>query len=445
MFATMHNRDFDLLWLGGLISSTGDWALNIGLPIALYAMTGSIAVLSVAMVAAMLPSVVFGSFAGVFIDRWDRRRTMVAANLALAALLAPVLFVRSGALVWIVYPVLFLEACLEQFTRPAESALMPSLVGAEYVAPANSLISVSSNVARLIGPALGGVIAGYFGLMGVTLVDAASFALAAALFALIGWRAPARAPAPESVAGQHPVARGLGEWLDGLRVIFRERTLALVFAVVSITSIGEGVMSVLFVVFVVSAMHGDSRALGDLMSAQAVGGLVGGLLCGWLGKRLMSRWSLGFSAMLFGLIDLAIFNGPRYFAGLAGLPSMTWLAPVSLLAWELGLFAVVGVPGVAIGAGLQSLIQVRTPERYLGRVFGALGACMALLGVVGAGVAGWLGPRFGAVTLLNIQGAGYVVVGLLLLALVSAASARPVEAAATGPAAAEFAVTHPAG
>jgi Na+/melibiose symporter-like transporter len=425
MLATLRNRDFSLMWLGGLISLAGDWTLNIGMPIALYALTRSILVLSVAMIMSMAPSILFGSVAGVFVDRWDRRRTMIVANLLLAAMLLPILFVRSASLIWIIYPILFIESCLEQFTRPAESALLPSLVGQEQIAPANSLLSVSSNVARLFGPALGGLIAGFYGLMGVTLVDAASFLLAALLIGLIGWRPAPQATADTPSSDEHPFTRGLREWRAGLGVIFHERTLAVIFSVIAVTSIGEGVMGVLFVVFVVSAMRGGAQDLGGLMSAQAVGGLIGGLLCGLIGKRLMSRWSLGISAALFGLIDLAIFNAPRYFAGLVALPNFTWLAPVSLLAWELGLFAAVGIPGVAMITGLQSLIQVCAPERYLGRVFGALGACMALFGVVGAGIAGWLGPQFGAVTLLNIQGAGYVVVGVLLAALITAASARP--------------------
>ncbi len=422
MLATIRNRDFALLWLGGLISLAGDWTLNIGLPIALYALTRSILVLSVAMVMGMLPSVLFGSVAGVFVDRWDRRRTLIVSNLLLAALLLPILLLRSASLIWIVYPILFLESCLEQFTRPAQSALLPSLVRAEHIAPANSLLSVSNNIARLLGPALGGLIAGFFGLTGVALADGASFLLAAALIALIGWRAPA-VNQPAAPAGEHPFTKGAREWLDGLGVIFRERTLALIFAVIAITSIGEGVMGVLFVVFAITSLGGGARELGGMMSAQAVGGLIGGALCGLLGNRLLSRWSLGFSAMIFGAIDLAIFNAPRYFAALPTLPYLSWLSPITLLAWELGLFVIVGVPGVAMSTGLQSLLQLRAPENYLGRVFGALGACMALFSIAGAGVAGWLGPHFGAVTLLNIQGAGYIVVGVLLALLIPRAAA----------------------
>lgn len=436
MLATLRQRDFSLLWLGGLISLGGDWTLNIGLPIALYALTRSVAVLSVSLLASLLPSVILGSVAGVLVDRWDRRRTLIISNVLLALLLAPLLLVRSANVVWLVYATLFIEACLEQFTRPSERALLPSLISEDRLASANGLLSVASNIARLGGPALGGVIAAFFGLTGVVLVDAGSFIGAALLFALI--RTPARsmsvvgaadeqAPGAAGAAPQlvgHMLAQAARDWREGLSVILHERTLALIFVVFSVTSIGEGVMGTLFVVFITANAHGDARAFGGMMSAQAVGGLIGGALVGMLGQRLLSRWTLGASALLFGAIDLAIFNAPTYYPALAprlsaALAGVAGASRPSLIVWLLALFVVVGIPGIALISGLQSLIQLRAPERYLGRVFGALVACSALFLGLGVSLAGWLAPRLGTITLLNIQGGGYIVIGLILLALLT--------------------------
>lgn len=426
----VRHRDFSLLWLGGLISLTGDWTLNIGLPIALYALTRSVAVLSVSLLASLLPSVVVGSVAGVLIDRWDRRRTLIISNMLLALLLAPLLLVRSAHVVWLVYLTLFVEACLEQFTRPTESALLPTLVDGERLVSANGLIAVASNIARLGGPALGGVIAVTFGLTGVVMADAGSFILAALLFTLM--RAPRRPSAAVAAPSLgYAAAHAARDWRGGVVAILHERTLALIFLVFSVTSIGEGIMSTLFVVFMTVNARGDARAFGGTMSAQAVGGLIGGALVGLIGKRLMSRWSLCISAALFGAIDLAIFNAPTYFPAFASsFASVIWLSRVSLIVWLLALFVLVGVPGVALISGLQSLIQSHTPERYLGRVFGALGACSALFLGVGVALAGWLGPRLGTITLLNAQGAGYIVMGALLLTLLAR---TPVTAPASSP------------
>ncbi len=427
MLKTLRERDFALLWLGGLISLSGDWTLMIGLPIALYALTRSVAVLSLSLLASLLPSVVVGSLAGVLVDRLDRKRLLVVSNVLLALALAPLLLARSVNVVWLVYVTLFVEACLEQFTRPTESALLPTLVGEERLVSANGLLSVASNTARLCGPALGGVIAITYGLTGVTLADAGSFLLAALLFALIrrprSSAQPAQARADDSnrrtPTPGRALARALGEWRAGLGIILGERTLRLIFLVFSVTSIGEGIMGTLFVVFITVNAHGDARAYGGTMSAQAIGGLLGGALVGLLGQRLMSRWSLAVNAVLFGALDLAIFNAPSYYTALA---DITWVARFTLIGWLLALFVIVGVPGVAMSSGLQSLIQRRAPESYLGRVFGALGACSALFLAVGVSLAGWLGPRLGTITLLNVQGAGYIVIGLLLLALLPVAA-----------------------
>ncbi|HEU5441622.1 MAG TPA: MFS transporter [Ktedonobacterales bacterium] len=431
MIATLRQRNFALLWFAGLISLAGDWVLSVGLPIYVYLLTRSVLATSILLLAVTAPSVLVGSLAGVFVDRWDRKRTMVWTNLLLAAGLLPLLLVRSADHVWIVYAVAIVESSVEQFFIPAKNAVLPTLVGEERIVQANSLNGLNNNLARLLGPAFGGVVAGFFGIPGIVVADAVSFLLAAALIAGIAASAMGRKTAR---AGSHaeiepgtvpPVLVGavetapaevttvgdgtsggnvLREWAAGLKVIARERTLAVVLLALAIISLGEGVMGTLFPVFVNQRLHGEALAIGELMSAQAVGGLLGGVLYGWLGKRVMSRWALGVSGVLFGLLDLAIFNAPTLLPG-AGLP---------LFAFELGFFVAVGIPGIGLNTGMMSLAQGRSPEAYRGRVFGVVQAVMSLLMLIGTVIAGTVTDRLGVVTLLNIQGGGYVVAGLLL-------------------------------
>src|SRR5919198_1112108 len=84
MIATLRQRNFALLWFAGLISLAGDWMLIVALPIYVYQLTGSTLATSTMFIAGRLPTLLFGSVAGVFVDRWDRKRTMVVANLLLA-------------------------------------------------------------------------------------------------------------------------------------------------------------------------------------------------------------------------------------------------------------------------------------------------------------------------------------------------------------------------
>jgi len=430
MIATLRNGNFTRLWLGGLISLIGDWALNIGLPLYIFLLTGSILALSLTLLAASLPPILFGSLAGVFVDRWDHKRTMVVTNLLLALSLLPLLLVRSADLVWIVYLVAFVAGTIEQFFLPAQNALLPRLVVEERLVSANSLISVCGNLARLVGPALGGLIAARFGLSGIVLVDAASFLLAALL--ITGIASTRAAPQPAPVASytapiereERGIVHILREWIAGLRVIGGERTLAVLLTLFAIMSLGEGVFGVLYPVYVYQALHGGTLEVGELMSAQAVGGLIGGVLVGALGARMMSRWAIGFCAALFGLIDLAIFNAPTLVPGVQTLLGAEFGVPLFWIV--VGLFVAVGIPGIGSMTGMQSLLQARSPDAYRGRVFGVLGALTGLLRLIGVVIAGVVTDRVGLITVLNIQGFGYVTAGLLAVLLLPARGRAPV-------------------
>jgi MFS family permease len=406
MIATLRQRNFLFLWLGGLISLMGDWVLMIGLPIYVYLLTRSVLALSIALLAASLPNIVLGSLAGVFVDRWERKYTIVASNLLSALTLLPLLLVRTPDRVWIVYLVTFTEACIEQFFSPAQNALLPTLVEEAKLVQANSLNSLSSNVARLVGPALGGLIAAVSGLSGIVLTDAASFLIAALLLALITIAvrpgAVPEAEKPVEVAEAGAIAHLWHEWTDGLRVLRSERTLSVLLTMFSLMMLGEGVFAVLYPVFVYRILHGGALQIGQLMSAQAIGGLLGGLIVGWLGKRIMSSWAIGLFEIAFGLTDLAIFNTPAFFP-------FFWLS--------VGLFVAAGLFSIGPSTGAQSLLQAKSPDAYRGRIFGALGMTVGLFALLGTLIAGFLTDHIPLITILNIQAAVYVLSGLLVIAL----------------------------
>ena len=121
-FRLLARRNFGLLWAGGFISFVGDWVLYIGMPISIYQITGSALATTLMFVADVLPSIVLGSIAGVYVDRWDRRKTVVVGNLLLAATLLPLTLVRDASSIWIVYVVVLVEASLGQFVNPAVGA-----------------------------------------------------------------------------------------------------------------------------------------------------------------------------------------------------------------------------------------------------------------------------------------------------------------------------------
>ena len=206
MLQVLRQRNFALLWIAGLISMAGDWALIVGLPLEVYRRTGSTLATAGIVLATLIPSVVLGSVAGVYVDRWDRRRLMIAVNLLLAVTILPLLAVDTAG-IWVAFAVLAAASCLEQLFQPAEIALLPNLLegGEAQLVPANALSNMNRQLARIIGPAIGGIAVAAGGLVAVTVVDAASFLVAAGLILAI--RVPRRgqgiAPGPATALAAH--------------------------------------------------------------------------------------------------------------------------------------------------------------------------------------------------------------------------------------------------
>jgi MFS family permease len=125
MVATLRQRNFAVLWFAGLISLMGNWMLWIALPVAVYTFTGSTLAVGAMLLANTLPGILFGSLAGVFVDRWECKRTMVVVNGLLAVSIIPLLLVRSADWLWLVYIVSFVQSTLSQFFAPAENAMLP--------------------------------------------------------------------------------------------------------------------------------------------------------------------------------------------------------------------------------------------------------------------------------------------------------------------------------
>jgi MFS family permease len=283
MFATLRQRNFLLLWLGGLISFAGDWVLIIALPVFVYDLTGSALATGAMFMAQTLPRLLFSSLAGVFVDRWDRKRTLVLTNLAQGAVLPLLLLVHSPSQLWLLYLVAFAQTALGLFLQPAESALVPRLVGEQRLLAANSLLAFNWELTRLVAPPLGGLLMGLLGLGSVVLFDSLSFLLAGALLVLVSVPAAPEGQAPG--AAEHGDLATVGrELAAGLRLAWRDRLIGALFLIVATSMISEGIGNVLGFPWLKEVLHGGALERGWLASAQAVGGVLGGLA---IGRRLL--------------------------------------------------------------------------------------------------------------------------------------------------------------
>ena len=401
MLSILRNRSFALIWLGGLVSLTGDWALITGVPLVVYQLTGSTLALGLTGMATALPLLLVGSIAGVFVDRWDRRWTMLVADVLLGVLLLPLVLVSSTEWLWLLVGVLVLESSIFQFYRPAEGALVPLLVPESELVTANALNGLSMNVARLTGPPLGALLVVLGGLSAVVLVDAASFLLGALTLLLV--RVDLR---PALASSSRAVSAVWREWLDGLRLVRTRPVPRVIFVFLAITGVGEGIMRTLFVAFATRVLQGGELTYAALLSAQAVGGLVGSLVLGQLGRRVTPAVLFGVGACLVGGIDFLIFYSP--------LVTSQMLVPV-------GLMVIVGLPVAALLTGYLTLAQTSVDDAYRGRLLGLFFATTALSGLVGMALASVLGDAIGIIPMLTLQCMGYVLGGgVVLVALARA-------------------------
>ncbi len=399
MLALLRRRNFALLWVGQLVSQIGDMVLMIALPFYVYQLTGSLFHTGLMYIVETLPRILFGSLAGVFVDRWDRRWTLIASDVGRAAVLLLLMLVRAPNHLWLIYAVAGMQAVLALFFAPALSAITPTLVGEQQVVAANALQSVSESLMRFIGPPLGGALFALVGLTGVVLVDSTSFIFSAALLLLIGASkqhvdAVRRAPAVGTLWVQL-----WREWLDGLRLVRERPIITGLFVTCGLFAFSQGLVAAPLIVFVREVMGGTALTLGWMAMAQGVGSLLGAGLVERASTVVDPAYFIGVPLVIAGCIVLVFVNVP-------------------VLVVVLPLIATMGLFIVGFFVTTQTLIQRHIADQYRGRVVGALGTTTALMALLGMLIASTLGDRVGAVALLDSSGGLTALAGVVAVVMV---------------------------
>jgi MFS family permease len=393
------NRDYRLLLAANMISSAGDWILNVGMTFYVYQITGSALASGTMLLMGILPSFLLGSAGGVFADRWDRRRTMVVTNLLLACALLPLFLVHAASQLWILYLTVFVECSIGQFFAPAEAAMVSTVVGRPDLVAANALNAQGRQVARLGGAGIGGALAAAGGITLVASVDVASYLVAAGLVALVAARPVVRAK--KNAVSDGPEEGFWQEWLAGIKLCVGQPELSALLTFRLMSGFGEGVFSVLLAPLVISVLQANQGEYGSVVAFQAIGGIAGGLAVAAYGRRGSPILLLGYGATLFGVFDLAIAVYPL---------ALPVLWPILVL------IAVVGVPSAAMNAAFNSLQQMSASDEFRGRVFGAINTGWAVSMTLGTVLAGALGDTVGIIPIFALQGLIHIVAGPLTLA-----------------------------
>jgi len=373
------NRNFRRLWLAQIVSEIGDWFYTLSIYTLLLQLTGHASSVALALVLQVLPQTLVGPTAGVVNDRLRRKHVMIAADLVRFAVVLAMLFVRSRSMVWLVYPLLLAETAMAAFFEPARSSVIPNITAEDEVLVANTLSSATWSVNLLIGAAVGGVVAAFFGRDTVFILNAISFLMSALL---IGGMRFAE-PHAESAAPLRP--RDLIDYspvLEGIRYIRSHPTLLpAVFA-----KAGELMVGPSWVIFTVMgarefAVHGRGidaaggamLGMSILLGGRGLGAMVGPLVAArWAGRsdhRLRLGILLGYLTIAFGYCVL-------------GASRSVWMAAGCAMLAHAG--------GSTVWVFSTTLLQFHTEDRFRGRVFSAdLG-----LGSLTFAVTAYLAGRF---------------------------------------------------
>ncbi len=337
---------------------------------------------------------------------------MVIVNLIQALILIPLFLVHARDLIWIIYLCAFADSLVSQFFSPAQTAIIPMLVEEKDLLPANSLNSMSQELTRLVGPSLGGLLFGLLGIGSVISLDLLSFLFSAALVALI--IIPTRSIT--ATEEQQPVdsanstvmnniVKVWQEWRAGIRLVKKEQLVSAIFIIIGIAMVGEGIIEVLIAPYVERVLHGTPMVLGWLMSAQAVGGILGSLAIPRLSKIFRPGRLMGVCGLTFSSVIIVLATIPRL--------------PVIL---PLILFGGAGAVGFFIP--MLTLLQTTVANEYQGRIFGALSAIQAIAMLIGMGMASGLGDHFGIVPMM-LTDAGFNIVAALLAFVLIRVSLQP--------------------
>lgn len=390
--AVLRNPEFLKLWIGQVISALGDSVAYMGLSfLILYRLGGSAIDVGKMMIAATIPTLVLGPVAGVFVDRWSRRRVMIVADVIRGLIYLAMPFATS--LVW-VYIGIFCASVMSRFFNPAKSAIVPSLVPPAELLAASGLNQTSGAVVSIVGPALGGALAGAFGPAAALGANAVSFFISGFLIAAI--RIDERAgrsgsSATATGAPVRPLAAVLRQLADGLRFIGSQRVVRFYTAFFAMCMLCLGGINVLFVPFAKDVLGFNIQMIGLSESSQAVGGLIGAVVVTLIAGRMKPTRLIFGSVVVMGLLLAAL-----------GLNR----APLVALLLMAGIGAALSALNIPFSAEMLKLI----PDAVRGRVWAAFGSATDGCSLISMAVLPAVATRTGLVPVITAVG---IAVGLL--------------------------------
>ena len=391
----LHHRNYRLFFGGQLISLTGTWMQTVAQSWLVYRLTGSAVLLGFVGFSSQIPVFLLAPVGGSAADRYNRRRILVVTQTAamLLAFILAALTLSGRVQVWHVFVLAAFLGVVNAFDLPTRQAFVADMVGREDLINAIALNSTMFNGARMIGPAVAGLLIDTIGEGWCFLANGVSYLAVIAGLLMMSMTVRTPAPLPGSA---------LASIIEGFRYVKRTRQIRALLLLLGLVSLVGMPYTVLMPIFAAQILHGGPRGLGILVSAIGFGALAGALtLAAKKGIRGLNSW-VALSATGFG-VSLILFSLSRSF----------WLSAALLLP--------VGFSVMVEMASSNTLIQSLVPDSLRGRVMAVYSMMFMGMAPLGSLLAGALAQRLGAPATVAIGGvvcmAGAMVFGLHLPAL----------------------------
>ena len=395
-FTSLKQRNFRLFWSGQIISQLGSQMQAIGQAWLVLLLTHSAWQIGLVGALQALPILLFSLFGGVFADRWPKRRVLLVTQsvATIQALLLWILIVTGTLQLWHLYSLAFLLGLTYSMGRPASRAFVVEMVGRTDLPNAVALNSSLSSLARIVGPALGGLIIAVSGVPVLFLLNALSF-----LPVIVGLALIKSHELHAQVRRQTGVNEQQSTWQsvrEGMDYVWQTPAVLLVILVVGLVLLFGANFDVVLPLIVTDVLHVGATGLGLLSTANGVGALLSALWLAWSNRKPTIRYVL-LGMLIFALLEV-IF-------------ALTHIYLLSLL-----LIASVGFTEEAFAAPAMTMLQMVTPDHLHGRVIsvqvlffdGSLPLGYLLIGWL----AGLFGPSnallIGALLTLLVVGAGWL-------------------------------------
>lgn len=378
MFRALRHRNFRLFFSGQIISLTGTWMQTLAQSWLVYRLTQSPALLGTVSFASQVPVLFLSPWAGIVADRHSRQRMVIITQSAMMvqALLLAALTLTGRITVWQIFMLSVFQGICIAFDMPARQAFLVEMVGSEDLMNAIALNSSMFNSARMLGPAIAGILVAALGEGMCFLINGISYLAVIAgllLMRLTPWR-------PDGTKTGR-----LDQLKEGVGYVVNHRAIRSLLGLLGIVSLLGMPYAVLMPIFAEEILRSGPRGLGGLMSAAAAGALMGAL---WLARR---RSVLGLDRVVvracaaFG-IALTLFSLARVY----------WLAVACLVPAGFGIMVQMG--------STNSLVQSIVDNRMRGRVMGLYATMFLGVAPFGSLLAGFLAQRAGAPATVALGG-----------------------------------------